>query len=319
MMRNFRNARTLLGVLAGALMMAVAVACSESGAGTPDKNTTDLRNNNDRQRSARERQAPETQQTKLPADAPADGAWGTIKGQVVYGGDKAPPMVPLKVDKDEAKCLETKKQLVAEDWVVDPETKGLKWAIVWLIPADAKKKPDLVKPIPIHPSLKNRKLENVVIDQPCCMFEPPCVALQDGQSLTIKNSMMIGHNSKVDGDADFGNPTVNPLIPGGAKVDIGPFHAQPSEVPLTCSIHSWMRGHIWCFSHPYYMVTGKDGKFEIKDAPAGKFRLVIWQPGAGWVAHEEGKEPDKFGTSITIKGGTTTDLGQFKAMPEEKK
>lgn len=317
-MRNFRNAQTVLGVLAGAMIMVAAVACSESGAGTPDKNTTDLRNGNER-RSARERvaPAPETLQTKLPADAPADGAWGTIKGQVVFDGDK-PKEIVLNVDKDQNKCLETKKQLVSEDWVVDPETKGLKWAIVWLIP-DSRKKEDLVKPIPIHPSLKNRKLDNVIIDQPCCLFEPYCVALQQGQSVTIKNSMTISHNSKVDGDSEVGNPQKNPLIPGGGMVDIGPFNAQATEIPLSCSIHSWMSGHIRVFSHPYYTVTGKDGKFEFKDAPAGKFRLVIWQPGAFFVTHEEGKEPDKFGMPITIKAGATTDLGQFKVKQPESK
>ena len=255
---------------------------------------------------------PDTQVNVLSANAAADGDWGTIKGQVIFGGSKPPAAAVMKVDKDQQACLATKKELTSEDWVVDPETKGLKWAIVWLVP-DSKKKEDLTKPIPINPKLKGRKLENVVIDQPCCMFEPYCIALQEGQSITIKNSMSITHNSKVDGDSDAGNPQVNPLIPPGEKVNVGPFKPQRTEIPLSCSIHSWMSGHIWVFSHPYYAVTGKDGKFEIKDAPTGKFRLVIWQPGAGWVTGD--KDPDKFGKEITIKGGATTDLGQFKVMP----
>jgi hypothetical protein len=245
--------------------------------------------------------------------------WGTIKGQVIYGGDKAPKVEPLKVDKDQQACLATKKQLVSEDWVIDPKTKGMKWAMVWLVP-NSRQKPDLVKPIPIHPKLKDPKeLPKVVIDQPCCLFEPYCVALREGQSITIKNSMSITHNSKVDGDGDVGNPQKNPLIPAGGSVDVGPFKAQRTEIPLSCSIHGWMSGHIRVFSHPYFVVTKEDGMFEIKDAPAGKYRLVIWQPAVGWVVGD--KEPDQFGIQINIKANETSDLGKFKVMPpkEEKK
>src|SRR5271163_3437755 len=67
--------------------------------------------------------------------------WGTIKGQIIFGGDKVPKRVELKVDKDQKECL-AKGPLLSEEWVVDPKTKGVKWAYVWLIP-DSKKKDDL--------------------------------------------------------------------------------------------------------------------------------------------------------------------------------
>jgi hypothetical protein len=312
-MRILHNGRTLAAALSGAVLVLAAIGCSQSGAGDSPKSSGDAPERvSARSRERRAQPTEETPVNALPAKAEADGEWGTIKGQVIFGGDKIPAPVVLNVNKDQQACLATKKQLTSEDWVIDPATKGLQWAIVWLIP-DSRKKEDLTKPIPINPKLKGRKLENVVIDQPCCMFEPYCIALQDGQSITIKNSMTIAHNSKVDGDTDIGNPQVNPLIPPGAKVDVGPFKPQWTEVPLACSIHGWMSGHIRVFSHPYFFVTGKDGKFEIKDAPAGKFRLVIWHPGGGWVTGD--KEPDKFGKEIEIKGGATTDLGQFKVMP----
>jgi hypothetical protein len=316
-MRLLHNVRTLLCILFGALLMFAVAACTDSGPANPPKSDDDARETKPQPRENRVQPTPDTLVTTLPTNADADGDWGTIKGQVVFGGPKAPVPAVMKVDKDEKACLETKKQLTSEDWVMDPDTKGLKWAIVWLIPNSTKKE-DLTKPIPIHPERKKQMEEdrkkNVVIDQPCCMFEPYCIALQEGQSITIKNSMGISHNSKVDGDSDVNNPQVNPLIPAGAKVDVGPFHPQWTEIPLSCSIHAWMSGHIRVFSHPYYVVTGKDGKFEIKDAPAGKYRLVIWHPGGLYITHEKGKDPDKFGMPIEIKGGATTDLGQFKVM-----
>jgi hypothetical protein len=37
-----------------------------------------------------------------------------------------------------------------------------------------------------------------------------------------------------------------------------------------------MTGYVRVFDHPYYAVTDDDGNFEIKNAPAGKYRIVYW-------------------------------------------
>ena len=43
----------------------------------------------------------------LVADVSAQpGAWGTIKGRVVFGGKTIPAREPLKVEKDQQHCLE---------------------------------------------------------------------------------------------------------------------------------------------------------------------------------------------------------------------
>jgi hypothetical protein len=250
--------------------------------------------------------------------APAQQQWGTIKGRVVYGGDKVPDPIVLKVDKDQKECLAEKKQLTSEEWVIDPKTKGIKWVFVYLIP-DSRNAADIVKPIPVHPDLKKKKLENVEVDQPCCTFTPFAVGLLEGQSVTFKNSMSIAHNVKVDGNATVGNPTINQLIPPGGKTEVGPFKPQPTPIPLSCNIHGWMSGYIRVFSHPYFCVTKEDGTFEIKNAPAGKYRLVIWHPGSGWVVGDKGKDPDKFGMQITIeppnKSAEVNELGEIKVMP----
>src|ERR1700722_15462691 len=148
----------------------------------------------------------------LTASSAAKAAdWGTIKGQVIFGGATIPNRAPLKVDKDQKECL-AKGPILSEEWVVDPKTKGVKWVYVWLVP-DSKKKDDLIKAMPTHPDLKKRKLESIKVDQPCCMFEPYCIALQEGQSLEMHNSMDIAHNVKVDGNPDVGNPVINQLLP----------------------------------------------------------------------------------------------------------
>src|SRR5262249_50125673 len=142
----------------------------------------------------------------------AQQQWGTIKGQVIFGGNKPPAPIVLTVDNNKKECLDDQKkqQLVSEDWVIDPKTKGLKWALVYLIPHDVKEKEDVVKPTPIHAALKQEKPKTLVVDQPCCLFDPYVIALRDGQSITVKNSMPISHNCKVEGDPRAKNPAVNP-------------------------------------------------------------------------------------------------------------
>jgi hypothetical protein len=46
-------------------------------------------------------------------------------------------------------------------------------------------------------------------------------------------------------------------------------------------------------------VTDDDGRFIIKDAPAGEFRIKIWHGSGGWLGGAKGKD----GQPITIKAG----------------
>ncbi|MGC4002959.1 MAG: hypothetical protein QM811_07435 [Pirellulales bacterium] len=39
-------------------------------------------------------------------------------------------------------------------------------------------------------------------------------------------------------------------------------------MPIACSIHAWMKGYVAVVNHPWAVVTGPDGSFEIKGVPA---------------------------------------------------
>jgi hypothetical protein len=54
--------------------------------------------------------------------------------------------------------------------------------------------------------------------------------------------------------------------------------AQGSVFKLICDQHEFMQ--VWGLpvTSPYYAVVGEDGKFEIKDIPAGKYKVVAWHP-----------------------------------------
>ena len=38
---------------------------------------------------------------------------------------------------------------------------------------------------------------------------------------------------------------------------------------IKCDVHPWMQSYMGVFSHPFFAVTGGDGKFTIANLPAG--------------------------------------------------
>jgi len=236
--------------------------------------------------------------TDAPVQAQA-GQWGDVKGQIVWGGDKAPDAAELKIDKDQTHCLKDGK-IVSEEWVVNKDNKGIRWVFVWLAPEAGKE-------MPIHPDLKDIKNKEVTVDQPCCKFEPHALAMREGQVLIAKNTSPITHNFKYGGHPAK-NPGGNPAIAAKDSHKIDNLKADDRfPVVMECTIHGWMKGYIRVFDHPYYAVTDADGKFEIKNAPAGEYRLKIWHD-TGWLGGVKGRD----GQKITIKAGATTDAGKIE-------
>jgi hypothetical protein len=233
-----------------------------------------------------------------------DGAgWGTVKGQVVWGEAELPKIkvVDLANHQDKAFCL-SKGPVLGEEWVVNPKNKGIRWTYVWLItndPNDPKAK------LPIHPSLQNIKDKEVSIDQPCCQYEPHALAMRQGQELVAKNSASIAHNVKWNGHP-LRNPGNNVIIPAKGSYTIKDLKADTFPVKVECNIHPWMSAWVRVFDHPYFTVSDADGNFEIKNAPAGDYRVVIWHESIGYRGGAAGKTGEK----ITIKNGGVADIGQ---------
>ena len=47
-------------------------------------------------------------------------------------------------------------------------------------------------------------------------------------------------------------------------------------VPIKCDVHSWMSTYIGVLSHPYFVVTGSDGAFDLSKLPAGTYTIEAW-------------------------------------------
>jgi hypothetical protein len=225
--------------------------------------------------------------------------WGTVKGQVVFPGEP-PARAKLDVNKDKDACL-AKGPLYSEACIVNPKNKGVKNVVVWLLDPSGK----FAKKLPVHPALKDAKLADAELDQPCCQFTPHVLALREGQSMVIKNSAPVSHNVNVLGGLK--GPNFNVILPPGGKriVPADDLPARPTPITVRCDIHPWMNAWIRVFPHPYFAVTDEDGSFTIPNAPAGEYRLVVWQESVGWV--NGGTQ----GTPVTIKDNGVTDLGQI--------
>jgi plastocyanin len=230
-----------------------------------------------------------------------DNQWGTIKGQVVYDGSPPAP-AELKVDKDQEHCL-SKGKILDETWVVS-KAGGIKNVYVWLGPISKDGS------LPIHPDLVAIKQKTVEIDQPCCAFIPHALAVREGQTLVVKNSSPIPHNVNYSGSPKR-NPGANFLVPAGTAKNVDDLKADRLPLNVSCNIHPWMKAVIRVYDHPYYALTDAEGKFEIKNAPVGQFKLFVWHEGVGWLGGAAGKN----GQDITIKAGVN-DLGQFKLKAE---
>jgi plastocyanin len=53
---------------------------------------------------------------------------------------------------------------------------------------------------------------------------------------------------------------------------------KPGEVVLGCNIHDWMEAYVLVVNSPYFAKTGANGKAFIRNVPAGRYRLRVWQP-----------------------------------------
>ncbi len=233
-----------------------------------------------------------------PTSRAADADWSTVKGQIVFPAGKAvPERKKLDVSQDKAHCL-SKGDLLDESLIVNPKNKGIKNVVVWLRPDDKNPKAQL-EASQIHPSDKTRKPATITIDQPCCMFVQRITLARVGDSIVAKNPAPVAHNFFWS-SANNGEFNVTVAKESDWKMPEKLVN-ETSPIQFKCTIHPWMAGYVRIYDHPYYVVTDADGKFEMKNAPVGKFRMVVWQEKQGFLGGRDGR----FGMPIEIKAGTT--------------
>ena len=136
--------------------------------------------------------------------------------------------------------------------------------------------------------------DHVVIDQRKMAFLPHVVAVQQGTTVDFLNSDPVGHN--VYWPSISGNKKLSHNLGTWPKGDKKPFQFNDLGVAsLLCNVHPEMSGYVVVVPTPYFAVTDKDGNFEIKNIPAGKYTLKTWS--------EDGKPTTQ---AVDLSGASAT-------------
>jgi plastocyanin len=136
--------------------------------------------------------------------------------------------------------------------------------------------------------------EHAVIDQRKMTFIPHVTVVQQGTTVDFLNSDPVGHN--VYWPSISGNKKLSHNMGTWPKGEKKPFQFNDLGVAsLLCNVHPEMSGYAVVVPTPYFAVTDKDGNFEIKNVPAGKYTLKTWS--------EDGKPSTQ---AVDVSGATAT-------------
>ncbi len=235
----------------------------------------------------------DTSNKSAEPSAPAAGAMkvdtataGTVKGVVNFEGT-APRNEPIKMNADPVCVKQNKDPQFQETWEVGSDGKTLGNVFVYI-------KDGLGNYIYDTPTTSAK------IDQSNCRYHPHVFGMRVGQPLEILNSDPTLHNIHA---MPKGNQEFNTGQPIQGMKTTHTFTAKEVMVPFKCDVHGWMNAYVGVLDHPYYAVSDKDGKFELKDVPPGTYTLEAW--------HEKGGAQT---ASVTLGAKETKDVAfTFKA------
>jgi plastocyanin len=129
---------------------------------------------------------------------------------------------------------------------------------------------------------------DVTVDQHECNYEPRVQGAVAGQKIQVKNEDGTLHNVHAyDGTKTLFNQAQPPK---SAAIEKSP-PATTEVVKLKCDVHPWMAGYVIINKNPYFAVS-KDGKYEIKDVPAGTYTIEAWHEKLGTKKQENVKVAD---------------------------
>jgi len=117
-----------------------------------------------------------------------------------------------------------------------------------------------------------------VITQAGCNYSPHVLGVMQKQKVKFLNPDGTLHN--VHGMCRI-NPEFNAAMPDFRKEIQVSFDKPEFMFQIRCDVHPWMQAWMAVLNHPFFSVTGPEGKFEIKDIPAGTYEIEAWHEKLG--------------------------------------
>jgi plastocyanin len=234
--------RITVGMLALSGLLLLSAACSK-------KENTEQSSN-----------APmEQQAAPAPAATPIDPATvATVSGVVKFDGT-APKRAKIDMSQDPA-CKGANE---AENIVVD--NGDLANVFVYVKDGLGNRTFDVPK-------------EAVVLEQKGCQYHPHVLGVMAGQTVEIKNDDQTTHNIH---PTPKDNREWNESQPPSTAPLEKTFAREEIRLPVKCNQHPWMKMYVNVVKSPFYAVTDKSGKYEIKGLPPGDYTIAFVQEKLG--------------------------------------
>ena len=155
-------------------------------------------------------------------------------------------------------------------------------------------------------SAGNGTNDAIVIDQRDCEFVPRIQIARTGAPLILKNSDPILHVVRIDSMSSTNGQRMllkaaTPYA-GYEKVYQLANFREPTLLQVTSGNgHEWMAAYIAVLPHPWAALTDENGRFTLRNVPAGMHKIYVWHEVLGTMARE-----------VRVNGdGTTTVDFQF--------
>ena len=212
-------------------------------------------------------------------------AASTITGTVNFDG-KPPALRPLAVDAEPI-CAKKHGGPAPNEALILGSGNAMANILVWV-----------AKGLPAGKTFPAPKTP-VTLDQDGCVYKPHVMGIMVGQAYRILNSDGILHNIHTLPKI---NKSFNRGMPGNVKEASTTFEKPEEVFQIKCDVHPWMSAYIGVYTHPFFSVSGKDGKFTISGLDPGTYEIIAWheklgrQNASGTVAANETKTQNfKFG------------------------
>lgn len=199
-------------------------------------------------------------------DFPKDKATASVSGTIKLEG-KAPKVTEIDISVNaDCKKLHGDKKLMTEGALVGSAGE-LANAVVYI--QDLEKEYRFETPT-----------EKKTIDQSLCHYIPHVFGIMVDQELIVKNSDPTNHNINA-------LPFFNETQPTQGE-KIKKFDSAKMPMPIKCDVHPWMRAYACIFEHPFYAVSGPDGKYALPEKlPPGKYTLAVWHENEDYEAQAQ--------------------------------